>query len=92
VQKSSSFGSETQTQATQAGPWRGVAHGRARTLVKRKPVLTPGGRGIWGEGLRSRPTTGDPEKGVPDAACCLLGGVRIVRCTALRVHASFHKR
>ena len=80
----------------QAGPWRGVAHGRARTLVKRKPVLTPGGSGS-GE----RVCVAGPPPGILKNACqmqpaacasCRLGGVRIVRCTALRVHASCHKR
>ena len=92
VQKSSSFGSETKT--AQVGPWRGVAHGRARTLVKRKPVLTLGGSGS-GE----RVCVAGPPPGIIKNACqmqpaacasCRLGGVRIVWCTALRVHASCH--
>ena len=94
VQESSSFGSETKT--AQVGPWRGVAHGRARTLVKRKPVLTLGGSGS-GE----RVCVAGPPPGIIKNACqmqpaacasCRLGGVLIVWCTALRVHASCHQR
>ena len=71
-------------------------HKRVLGVVKRKPVLTPGGSGS-GE----RVCVAGPRPGILKNACqmqpaacasCRLGGVRIVRCTALRVHASCHKR